>query len=101
MYIHHHRKTSLEISNIYKKYNFFSQFVSLKNQPPQYFDVTFSNLPYPVHIDDFEIEYKSTQYEKSYLNVLYNHKDFIFFSFVHDSSFQEMESSFYEILQSL
>lgn len=101
MYIHHHRKTSFEISNIYKKYNFFSQFVSLKNQPPQYFDVTFSNLPYPLHIDDFEIEYKSTQYEKSYLNVLYNHKDFIFFSFVHDSSFQEMESSFYEILQSL
>jgi hypothetical protein len=101
MYIHHHRKTSREISAIYQKYNFFSNFISLKNYPPQYFDVTFSNLPYPVHIDDFEIEYKSIQYEKSYLNILCNHKDSIFFSFVHDSSFEEMENSFHQILQSL
>ena len=101
MYIHHHRKSSLEISNIYQKYNFFSNFISLKNQPPQYFDVTFSNLPYPVHVSDFGIKYKSLQYEKSYLNTLCNHEDFIFFSFVHDSGFVDLENSFHQILQNL
>lgn len=100
-YIDTQRKTYIEMSNIYQKYNFFSNFISLQKQPPQFFDVTFSNLPYPIQIEDFQIQYKSLQYEKSYLNTLYNDTDDIFFSFVHDSSFEEMESSFRQILQYL
>lgn len=100
-YIDTNRKTSSEILNIYSKYKFFSNFVSLKNQPPQYFDVTFSNLPYPIQIEDFQIINKSTQYEKSYLNILCNDKNDMFFSFVHDSSFDEMTKSFQSILQNL
>lgn len=100
-FIDTNRKSSQEISNIYQKYNLLSNFFSFKNQPPQYFDVTFSNLPFPIQVDHFEIQYKSIQYEKSYLNTLSNHKHCIFFSFVHDSSFDNMVESFYSILRNL
>lgn len=100
-FIDKNRKSFFEISNIYSKYNFFSNFVSLEKQPPQYFDVTFSNLPFPIQVDNFKIKYKSMQYEKSYLNTLCNDKNEIFFSFVHDSSFDEMLKSFHQILNDL
>lgn len=91
-YINKKRKSTQEIWSIYSKYRFFTHFIY--KMDPVLFDVTFSNLSIPIDVEDIEILFKSSQYEKSYMNVVHNNHDEIFFSFVHDSMLENFSQEF-------
>ena len=95
------RYTNAELYSIYRTYDILSSLTNVEKIDLPHFDICFSNFPFPLLFYTMSIVKKKIQFENSYVQIISNQNDDIFFNFVNDLHTCPMKSVFYHLSKTL